>query len=178
MPKYDNAGRPKWGTVRCADGFSMSVQASQFNYCNPRSNTGPWESVEVGLPSAYEHCLQPYAENPDRPTETVYGWVPNKLTTYLLKKLNPIPVFGTSYCFTIAFFVWGIWSFLLVVSICWYNLFLAFFTSCAIIGLTIISLDLKKRAGSHHNINHWQKSSQREKLISLKKNMINQSNSI
>ena len=48
----------------------------------------------------------------------VGGWVPNKLTGHLLKKLNPIPVFGTSYCFTIAFFVWGIWSFLLVVCIC------------------------------------------------------------
>ncbi len=107
----------------------------------------------------------------------VGGWVPNKLTGYLLKKLNPIPVFGTSYCFTIAFFVWGIWSFLLVVCICWYNLFLAFFTPCVIIGLTIISLDLKKRAGSHYNIKSWQKSSQKEKLISLKKNMINQSTS-
>ena len=78
MPKYKGK-RPEWDTVRCADGFSMSVQASRYNYCNPRDNVGPWESVEVGYPSAYEHVLQPYAEDPGRPTETVYGWVPNIL---------------------------------------------------------------------------------------------------
>lgn len=78
MPKYKGK-RPEWETVVCADGFSMSVQASEYNYCNPRNNVGPWESVEVGFPNAYEHTLQPYAEEPGRPTETVYAWVPNRL---------------------------------------------------------------------------------------------------
>lgn len=83
MPKYEN-GRPEWDMVRCADGFNMSVQASQYNYCSPRNNTGPWDSVEVGFPSAYEFCLMPYAEEPGRPTETIYGYVPNKLVRSII----------------------------------------------------------------------------------------------
>lgn len=104
MPSYNSKGRPEWELVRCADGFSMSVQASQYNYCNPRSNTGPWESVEVGFPSAYEHCLQPYAEDPGRPSETVYGWVPNKLVRSIVEvhgglvsgEIPPMPVCQTN----------------------------------------------------------------------------------
>lgn len=103
MPSYDNKGRPKWGKVHCADGFSMSVQASQRAYCNPRSDTGPWSEVEVGYPSAYEHCLQPYAEDPGRPTETVYGYVPNKLVRSIIEvhgglvsgEVPPMPVCQT-----------------------------------------------------------------------------------
>ncbi|MBM37827.1 MAG: hypothetical protein CMO97_02025 [Woeseia sp.] len=85
MPKYDENGRPEFELVRCADGFSMSVQASTYNYCSPRNNTGPWDSVEVGFPSDYEHCLMPYAEEPDRPTETVCGYVPNVLVRSIIE---------------------------------------------------------------------------------------------
>ena len=84
MPSYKGK-RPVWETVRCADGFNMSVQASQQAYCYPRNNTGPWSEVEVGFPSAYEHCLQPYAEDPDRPTETVCGYVPNILVRSIIE---------------------------------------------------------------------------------------------
>lgn len=31
----------------CADGTTMSVQASKFHYCSPREDTGPWGCVEV-----------------------------------------------------------------------------------------------------------------------------------
>ena len=104
MPKYDNSGRPEWQGVRCADGFSMSVQASRWNFSSPRNNTGPWDSVEVGFPSAYEHCLIPYAEEPDRPTETVYGYVPNKLVRSIIEvhgglvsgEVPPMPVCQTN----------------------------------------------------------------------------------
>ena len=85
MPKYDSSGRPEFGLVCCADGFSMSVQASRYNYSSPRNNTGPWDSVEVGFPTAYEYCLMPYAEEPDRPTESVYGYVPNKLVRSIIE---------------------------------------------------------------------------------------------
>lgn len=85
MPKYDSSGRPEFDEVYCADGFSMSVQASRANYCSPRNNTGPWDNVEVGFPTAYEYCLMPYAEEPSRPTETVYGWVPNKLVRSIIE---------------------------------------------------------------------------------------------
>lgn len=64
-------------TVVCADGFAMSVQANSTAYCSPReSNAESYDEVEVGFPSMREELLMPYAEDPDRPTETVYGWVP------------------------------------------------------------------------------------------------------
>ena len=103
MPSYKGK-QPVWETVQCADGFNMSVQASQRAYCSPRNDTGPWDSVEVGYPSAYEHCLQPYAEDPNRPTETVYGYVPNKLVRSIIEvhgglvsgEVPPMPVCQTN----------------------------------------------------------------------------------
>ena len=38
--------------IVCADGFSLSVQASNGHYCTPRSNYGPYSRVEVGYPSS------------------------------------------------------------------------------------------------------------------------------
>jgi hypothetical protein len=62
--------------IVCADGFSMSVQASDTHYSLPRNDSGPYTSVEVGYPSSEDSILLQYAENPDRPTETIYSWVP------------------------------------------------------------------------------------------------------
>ncbi len=62
--------------VVCADGFTMSVQASATNYSNPRNDAGPYRSAEVGFPSSYDFYLREYAEDPNDPTGTVYGWVP------------------------------------------------------------------------------------------------------
>jgi len=63
--------------VECADGFSMSVQASSRNYCEPRiDNANEYTAVEVGFPSDYEPMLVPWVEDPDDYTGTVYGWVP------------------------------------------------------------------------------------------------------
>lgn len=74
-----------WGRVTldvlcpivCADGFTMSVQASANHYCAPRE-TGAWyyDQVEVGFPSAIEPLLLEYAENDADYLNTVYGWVP------------------------------------------------------------------------------------------------------
>ena len=65
--------------VCCADGFYMSVQASMGAYCAPRDDDGPYTEVEVGYPSKHESLLLPYAENPDRPTDTIYAWVPKSV---------------------------------------------------------------------------------------------------
>lgn len=62
--------------IICADGFNMSVQAGAALYCSPRDSDGPWYSVEVGFPSGRAEVLMPFAEEADRPTKTVYGWVP------------------------------------------------------------------------------------------------------
>ena len=38
--------------IVCADGTSLSVQASQSHYSLPREDFGPYTAVEVGYPSA------------------------------------------------------------------------------------------------------------------------------
>ena len=68
--------KKKYDLIKCADGFSMSVQASRGSYCSPRNDSGPYDSVEVGFPSSYDYYLHQYAEDPEKPTDTVYGWVP------------------------------------------------------------------------------------------------------
>jgi hypothetical protein len=66
--------RPK---VICADGFTMSVQASRTHYCNPRSNHGPYDEVEVGFPSDSDPLLMPYIECiTDDATQSVFPYVP------------------------------------------------------------------------------------------------------
>jgi hypothetical protein len=70
--------------IVCADGFSLSVQATHGAYCAPRSNLGPWHEVEVGFPSAPPELILHRAEDPDRPTETVYGYVDIELVEELI----------------------------------------------------------------------------------------------
>ncbi len=62
--------------ITCNDGLVISVQASDGHYCEPRTNSGPWTHVEVGYPSRQIPELMEYAEDKDRPTETVYAYVP------------------------------------------------------------------------------------------------------
>ena len=63
--------------IVCADGFSMSVQGHEGAYCHPRiNNAEKYTEVEVGFPSQREELLMEWAESPNRPTETVYAWVP------------------------------------------------------------------------------------------------------
>lgn len=70
--------------IECMDGFSLSVQASHGAYCSPRQNVGPWYLVEVGFPSSEPINLMSYAENPETPTKTVYGYVPIDLVEELI----------------------------------------------------------------------------------------------
>lgn len=63
--------------IKCVDGFSMSVQASAFNYCEPREdNAAAYTEVEVGFPSQPEPLLARYAEDATALTNTVYPYVP------------------------------------------------------------------------------------------------------
>lgn len=72
--------------IVCIDGFDLSVQVGSAMYCTPRTDTGPWSHVEVGYPSAPEPALMEYAEEPDRPTSTVYGWVPVELVESIIER--------------------------------------------------------------------------------------------
>ncbi len=70
--------------ITCVDGFSLSVQATHGAYCAPRQNIGPWWEVEVGYPSAPPELIAHRAEDPDRPTDTVYGYVDIELVEQLI----------------------------------------------------------------------------------------------
>jgi hypothetical protein len=81
------AKKKHYQKVVCFDGFSMSVQASATNYCSPRENDAErYDTVEVGYPSQEEPMLMRWAEMPDSPTETVYGYVPVEQVTIVIAK--------------------------------------------------------------------------------------------
>lgn len=69
----------------CADGFTISIQGDSGSYCTPRNDSGPYTEVEVGYPSCLEPLLLPYAEDPENPTGTVYGWVPSAVVLECLE---------------------------------------------------------------------------------------------
>ena len=73
--------------IVCNDGFSVSVQASETAYCSPRETAAhPYWAFELGFPSEKEETLMQYAEDEDRPTDTVYGYVPVSVVEALIDK--------------------------------------------------------------------------------------------
>jgi hypothetical protein len=65
----------------------MSVQAGSAMYCEPRIDDAPsYISVEVGFPTAHEPLLDPYCEDLDGPTTTVYGYVPSDRVSLICAK--------------------------------------------------------------------------------------------
>lgn len=75
-------------SVVCADGFQMSVQASEFHYCSPRETilSGDYSAWEIGFPSAVEDALLPYQDGDGDPKETVYGYVPTHVVDAVIAK--------------------------------------------------------------------------------------------
>ena len=71
--------------IECVDGFKISVQASSGHYCQPRE-TGAYEyhMVECGFPNQVPDFILQYAEDSERPTDTVYGYVPTELVNKLI----------------------------------------------------------------------------------------------
>ena len=57
-----NVTRPR---VKCADGYTVSVQAGWGIYSTPREDADAYAAVELGYPSAVDEELRPYAENQD-----------------------------------------------------------------------------------------------------------------
>ena len=65
----------------------MSVQANEGAYCTPRiDKAAKYTAVEVGFPSDRENLLMDWAESPEKPTETVYGYVPATQITLVVAK--------------------------------------------------------------------------------------------
>ena len=77
--------KKKYALTRCADGFTVSIQADSRAYCSPRDDTGPYSSVELGYPSSRDSTILPWAEDAGNPTETVYGYVPSTVVLEMLE---------------------------------------------------------------------------------------------
>lgn len=71
----------------CKDGTSLSLQASEYHYCTPRDNSGPYSHMEIGfvldensnptpLPEEFDIYADDLAENR---ISSVYGYVPVEL---------------------------------------------------------------------------------------------------
>ena len=88
--------------IVCKDGFSMSVQASEYHYSSPRITDAPdYETVEVGFPSEEEILLNEYVEGfcpgflgdtpfnddiHDTYTSSVYPYVPAHVVFEVIDK--------------------------------------------------------------------------------------------
>lgn len=110
--EYGNRGHNGNGenNVTCSDGFKVSVIAGGVTYCAPRpvlcmchygnpdmtipmpdctahDYPGPYAEVEVGFPSVQPEPWaewREHAEDPDKPTETVYCYVPVQMVRDLI----------------------------------------------------------------------------------------------
>lgn len=79
-----DVNRPR---IVCKDGYSVSVQASRFNYCEPRvDGADKYESVELGFPNREDPLINDYAEDDGDLTRTVYGYVPVEVVNELIEK--------------------------------------------------------------------------------------------
>lgn len=78
-----NVTRPR---VRCADGYTVSVQAGVGMYSVPRAACEEYVAVELGYPSMPDEELRPYAENEDDLCASVYCFVPVDLVDSVLQK--------------------------------------------------------------------------------------------
>jgi hypothetical protein len=76
----------------CADGVSLSIQASRTHYSVPREDTGPYTMVEVGFIEDKKgkqftppRTWKKYTDGSDFPND-VYGYIPVKLVERFIKQ--------------------------------------------------------------------------------------------
>lgn len=77
--------------IKCTDDFTISVQGSKYNYCNPSEDLADhYYKVECGFPNATPEYIMDYADDKHNPTETVYGYVPVELVEKLIDLHNGV----------------------------------------------------------------------------------------
>ena len=74
----------------CADGFTLSIQASGMHYCIPNEDLsdGNYSKVELSYLSEEVEEFLPFAEDDEAPLATVYGYVPVETVDAVLAKLS------------------------------------------------------------------------------------------
>lgn len=88
--KMTRSDKAEWmfSHLKCVDGFTMSVQGSEYSYSCPRRNgeATQYSEMEIGFPNEKESLILEYSEQPEIPTETVYGYVPVELIQKVIDK--------------------------------------------------------------------------------------------
>lgn len=77
---YSGFVRPR---LACADGFTISVQASGYHYSTPRKNFQDgrmYTALELGFASMDDELIEDYSDG------TVYPYVPVEIVDKLIKK--------------------------------------------------------------------------------------------
>lgn len=82
--------------VACADGFTISIQASSSHYSCPRDTEGPWINLELGFPSSADESLREWAEDDSDLANTVYPYTPASAVVALLDSHGG-PVFANGH---------------------------------------------------------------------------------
>jgi hypothetical protein len=68
--------------IECADGLTLSVQASRHHYCMPRVDDADYYTeVEIGFPNQYIPELEVFSDGGG-----VYGYVPVEVVNEILEK--------------------------------------------------------------------------------------------
>lgn len=75
--------------LKLRDGHSLSIQASKYHYCTPRFDQDFYEeytSFEIGFPTFRSNLFIPFAEERERPTDTVYSCVPKEIIDRVINR--------------------------------------------------------------------------------------------
>ena len=65
----------------CRHGVSLSVQASDFHYCTPKANIGPYTHVEIGYIelNGERYCPPEFEKYQEPVSKSIYCFVPIEL---------------------------------------------------------------------------------------------------
>ena len=89
---YTSEKYQKRPRIVCKDGFSISVQGSEFNYSEPRKPSKSFTKMELGYPSVEEKDINEFAEEAEELTGTVYPYVPFEVVEAIIEKHGGIDV--------------------------------------------------------------------------------------
>ena len=78
--------------IKCVDGFSISIQASEHNYCSPKENGHSviYTAVELGFPNRKDDLIKEYVEDLSKDNEdvdytgSVYPYVPSHIAALMI----------------------------------------------------------------------------------------------
>ena len=91
LVRYD--GDRIFKRIELADGTTLSIQANEYAYCTPRKtfdSASYYHQFEIGFPSRAIPEIMEYAESPENPTDTVYGYVPYELIQDFINKAGGV----------------------------------------------------------------------------------------